>query len=86
MPSNNKITLKQFYDEFIPFVETMSEIKTDLKNINKKLTAYCGDNTSDHKDMNKKIDCKISVKAFGAWLGSLSIIISIILILIGFIK
>ena len=84
--ANNRITLKQFYDEFIPFVETMSEIKTDLGNINKKLTGYCTDNKSDHKDMNKDIKSKISTKAFAGWLGSLSVIVSIILVLIGLIK
>ena len=86
MQSNNRITLKQFYDEFIPYIEIVSAIKKDVENINKKLTTYCSENNKDHDKYEKKLDSKISIKAFGAWLGSLSIIIGVILSLIGFIK
>ena len=89
--SNNKangtkspITLRQFYDEFIPYIEVVSEIKADTKNINKKLTAYCTNNDTAHNRIAARLDGKISAKAFGAWLGSLFTLFTILAILVGF--
>ncbi len=84
--TNSKITLKQFYDEFIPYIEIVSKIEAKVNNIDSKLTSYCTDNRTDHKDIYGRIDNKISSRAFGAWLGSTVGIISIILVLIGFIR
>ena len=84
--TNSKITLKQFYDEFIPYIEIVSKIEAKVNNIDSKLTSYCTDNRTDHTDIREKLDGKISSKAFGAWLGSTVGIITIILVLIGFVR
>lgn len=73
-------------EKISPMKVDIAGIKKDVENISNKLTDYCTNNRNDHRDLYGKLDSKVSTKAFGAWLGSLCTIITIILLLIGFIR
>ena len=75
MTNNNKATVQKLYDEIIPIVKEIATHTTELVDIKKDLETIQTD-----------MKCKISIKAFSAWLASLSIIMGIILVLIGYIK
>ena len=68
MANNNKATVQKLYDEIIPIVKIISGQTVELKDIKDKLKSIKDDMTS-----------KISIKAFVAWLTSLSIVIGIII-------
>jgi hypothetical protein len=68
---NGKVTLQKLYDEIIPLLKDMATQKVDITNIK--------DNISEIK---KDLNCKISAKAFGAWLGSVATIVGIIITII----
>lgn len=86
MTQNNRPTFKQLYDEIIPMKEDITEVKTLLQSHLRFCENQIRENKEEHKSTANSLKSKISIKAFSAWLGSLSIIISIILILIGYVK
>jgi len=69
--SNGKATVQKLYDEIIPLVKDIAIHTTKIEDIK-----------SDIKDIKTDMKSKISIKAFGAWLGSLSIIFGIIITII----
>ena len=71
---NNKATVQKLYDEIIPIVKDIAAHTVELVDIKK-----------DIESIQKDMSSKISVKAFAAWLGSLSVIIGIIITIISFI-
>lgn len=68
MTGNNKATVQKLYDEIIPIVKDIAAHTVDLVDIKK-----------DIESIQEDMSSKISVKAFAAWLGSLSVIIGIII-------
>lgn len=65
MSNNNKKILN------IDIYERLSVIETKIEIFTKKVDKYVERNDNEHKSF-------ISIKAFGSWLGALSIIIAII--------
>ena len=74
MTGNNKATVQKLYDEIIPIVKDIAAHTVELVDIKK-----------DIESIQEDMGSKISVKAFAAWLGSLSVIIGIIITIISFI-
>ena len=74
MTGNNKATVQKLYDEIIPIVKDIAAHTVELVDIKK-----------DIESIQEDMSSKISVKAFAAWLGSLSVIIGIIITIISFI-
>ena len=68
MTGNNKATVQKLYDEIIPIVKDIAAHTVEL-----------GDIKKDIESIQEDMSSKISVKAFAAWLGSLSVIIGIVL-------
>jgi len=88
--NNSKATVQKLYDEVIPIVKTLAAQTADLIGIKEDLvgvshTVDLADIKSDIKDIKTDMKSKISIKAFGAWLGSLSIIFGIIITIISLI-
>jgi hypothetical protein len=73
--TNGKVTTQHLYNEIIPMIENIAGIKTDINNIK-----------NDMKDIKECSKSFISRPAFIGWLGALATVLSIAIILIGFIK
>jgi hypothetical protein len=73
--TNGKVSIKQLYDEIIPMIEDIASMKTDMSNIK--------NDVRDIKECNKNF---ISRPAFIGWLGAMATVLSIAIILLGFIK
>ena len=74
MAANNRATVQKLYDEILPIVKEIAISTTKITEIEKDL-----------KNIKTDMKSKISIKAFSAWLGSLSIIIGIIITIISLI-
>jgi hypothetical protein len=72
--NNNRITIKQLYDEVIPLLTDIATQKVKIENIQ-----------SEVKEIKYDMKCKMSIKAFGAWIGTLSAIIAIVITIISLI-
>jgi hypothetical protein len=68
---NGKVTLQKLYDEIIPLLKDMTTQQADIANIKEIIG-----------DIKDDLKCKISAKAFGAWLGSVATIVGIIITII----
>jgi len=74
MADNNRATVQKLYDEILPIVKDIATHTAELVDIKK-----------DVETIQTDMKSKISIKAFSAWLGSLSIIIGIIITIISLI-
>lgn len=74
MKNNNKITLQKLYDEIIPLLTDIAMQKVEIASIKK-----------DIEEIKIDLRCKMSIKAFVAWLSALATIIAIIATILSFV-